>query len=321
MSHLQLLRLFISERLSVAAEEIFAAVHRTLTEYEQDSEQHRAKHEVHLSNEDVQTVFISAHEPKLWPGQSPESCQNTSEDQEDSTGLVPDNQAIKQEDQELWSSPGEQQLLDVENLSSRTVIEDVKPVQNTFPVYTKVEGKSQSSRKHSTFLPGCSVTLNKTSPEFGSDMLSGCSTSEIIKVSCTERSIQTENCEPHSPTSPNNLKKRRGKSHCCHVSGEEFSQSARLEKHAQVQTEEKIYFCEVCGKRFRHGKSLTPHMKIHKEEKPYSCRFCGKLFRHVGNLNVHLRIHTGEKPFSCLVCGKKFSRNYLMTKHMAIHTS
>ncbi|XP_041665432.1 uncharacterized protein LOC121524223 isoform X2 [Cheilinus undulatus] len=55
MSHLQLLRLFISERLSVAAEEIFAAVHRTLTEYEQDSEQHRAKHEMCKQSSSVRT--------------------------------------------------------------------------------------------------------------------------------------------------------------------------------------------------------------------------------------------------------------------------
>ncbi len=33
---MQLLKIFISERLSAAAEEIFAAVQRTITEYEQD---------------------------------------------------------------------------------------------------------------------------------------------------------------------------------------------------------------------------------------------------------------------------------------------
>lgn len=57
MSQMQLLRLFISERLSAAAEEIFAAVQRTITETDeearpdQDRDQHGLKQEVQSHSE------------------------------------------------------------------------------------------------------------------------------------------------------------------------------------------------------------------------------------------------------------------------------
>ncbi len=50
MSRMQLLKILISERLSAAAEEIFAAVQRTITEYEQDCDQHVLTQKVYLRN-------------------------------------------------------------------------------------------------------------------------------------------------------------------------------------------------------------------------------------------------------------------------------
>lgn len=265
--------------------------------------------------------------------------------QEDCGLLVPDPPAIKQEQQEPWSSPGRQQLPDMDDSDTSTLPqvtptcmksciysdmnelqthdtgnEDRKPVLNTSADHRKVD--SQPSRECWTLLPDCSVTLNNMGPELGLETLTGYSISKDMKIqrqSHTGRNQLTKSCEPCSLT-PNKETKRRGKAYCCRFCGEEFSHSAHLATHTQIHTGEKPFICEVCGKEFRHGNSVTVHMRIHTEEKPYCCRVCGKEFRHVGNLNVHMRIHTGEKPYSCAVCGKKFSRNNLMTKHMAAHT-
>ena len=58
MSQMQLLRLLISEHLSAAAEEIFAAVQRMITEHEEEAnrseqvdDQHGFKQELHLHSE------------------------------------------------------------------------------------------------------------------------------------------------------------------------------------------------------------------------------------------------------------------------------
>ncbi|XP_037651439.1 zinc finger protein 135-like [Sebastes umbrosus] len=330
MSQMQLLRLFISERLSAAAEEIFAAVQRTVTETETEEEQHGdqrgLKQEELLHRDDTPQVFVCAHEEKHFGQEwSPESCHNNpSVDQDDCGLLLPEPAAIKQE--QPWSSPEGQQLPDLEDSDNSTLSvtptcmknciysdmteiqthqdtgnEDRKPVPNISADHRKVEGNTQSSSECWTLLPDCSVTLNNMGPELGLETL-------------------TKSYEPHSPTPPNNETKRRSKSYCCRYCGKEFSHSAHLATHTQIHTGEKLFVCEVCGKEFRHGNSVAVHMRIHTEEKPYCCRICGKEFRHIGNLNVHTRIHTGEKPYTCTVCGKKFSRNNLMTKHMAIHT-
>ncbi|TNN85779.1 EF-hand calcium-binding domain-containing protein 1 [Liparis tanakae] len=104
MSQMQLLRLFIGERLSAAAEEIFSAVQRTITEREEEAAgRHGPKQEVHGHNDDAPQVC--AHEQKHFECEwSPASCHNNpSGDQDDFGLLVPEPSAIKQE--QPWSSP------------------------------------------------------------------------------------------------------------------------------------------------------------------------------------------------------------------------
>ncbi|XP_059206178.1 zinc finger and SCAN domain-containing protein 22-like [Centropristis striata] len=352
MSQMQLLRLFISERLQAAAEEIFSAVQRTITEHEeedarsqQDGDQHGLKQEVHLHNEDTSQVFVCEREQKQFGQEwSPDSCNNNpSVGQEDCGLLVPDLSAIKQE--QPWSSPEGEQLPDMEESESSTLKltptcmnsciypdtselqthdtdnEDRMPVPHTSADHRGVEGNTLIRSECWPLLPDCSVTLNTMDPKFGLATLTDYSVGKVHTQSMTGRNQLTNSCEPHSPTTPPNKETKRISKFFCRYCGEEFSHMAHLATHTQIHTGEKQFTCEVCGKEFRHSNSVTAHMKIHTEEKPYRCRICGKEFRHVGNLNVHTRIHTGEKPYACTVCGKKFSRNNLMTKHMAVHTA
>ncbi|KAK1880270.1 EF-hand calcium-binding domain containing protein 1 [Dissostichus eleginoides] len=121
MSEMQLLRLFISERLSVAAEEIFSAVQRTISEQrsQQDGDhRHGLKPEVQSLSGETPHGFISAyvqtHHETDW---SPKSCHNNPSVKQEECGLlVPDPPAIKQE--EPWSSPEGEQLPDMEDTST-----------------------------------------------------------------------------------------------------------------------------------------------------------------------------------------------------------
>ncbi|XP_056272193.1 zinc finger and SCAN domain-containing protein 22-like [Pseudoliparis swirei] len=329
MSQMQLLRLFIGERLSAAAEEIFSAVQRTITEREEEAAgRHGPKQEVHGHNDD--TPQVCAHEQKHFECEwSPASCHNNpSVDQDDFGLLVPEPSAIKQE--QPWSSP------DMEDSDVDTV--KVTPTDMTSCIYSDmtelqtpdtgnedrkpvlVEERAQSSSGYWTLLPDLSVTLNNMGPESDRATLTNYSIDKEPTQSPTGRKQLTKSCKPNSPTPPNKETMSRSRPYCCRFCGEEFSHNSHLVTHTQIHTNDKLFTCEVCGKEFRHGNSVTVHMRIHTEEKPYCCRICGKEFRHVGNLNVHMRIHTGEKPYTCIVCGKKFSRNNLMTKHMAVHT-
>ncbi|XP_029369561.1 zinc finger protein 184-like [Echeneis naucrates] len=347
MSGLQLLKLFISERLSAAAEEIFSAVQRTISEYEQEAapaetdRRHGLKQEVPLHSEDPPQVFVCTHAKKHSGEWSPEGCHNSPNlEYKDCSLLVPEPTGIKQE-QQPWISPGRQQLWDMEDSETsklkvtstcqkssiysdvselqtdETGKEDRIPTLSSSVDHRKVEENSLSNGEW-TFLPHCSVTLNHMGPELTLQALTGRSVSKDTDVhmqSQTTESQLTESSETHCPKKG----KKRPKSHCCNFCGKEFSHSSHLATHNLTHTREKLFSCEVCGKKLRHANSVNVHMRIHTQEKPYCCRICWKEFRYVGNLNVHMRIHTGEKPYSCKVCGKKFSRNNLMTKHMSTH--
>ncbi|XP_061543927.1 zinc finger and SCAN domain-containing protein 22-like isoform X1 [Phyllopteryx taeniolatus] len=109
-------------------------------------------------------------------------------------------------------------------------------------------------------------------------------------------------------------------SFCCKVCGEAFSHVGHLHVHVQVHTREKPYRCGVCGKCCSSSGRLQEHQRSHTGEKPFRCQICGKGFTQMAHLKVHMRIHTGEKPYSCPVCGKCFSRSDKIKRHLQTHT-
>ncbi|KAG7244990.1 hypothetical protein INR49_023556 [Caranx melampygus] len=114
MSRMQLLKQFISERLSAAAEEIFTAVHRTtIEEEEEEAAQPKEQPPTWAKTRNPPQVLVCAHKQKHsgeeW---SPESCSTVGF--KDHGLLVPELSEIKQEQQEPWINP-ERQQTDVGN--------------------------------------------------------------------------------------------------------------------------------------------------------------------------------------------------------------
>ncbi|XP_029919722.1 zinc finger protein 420-like [Myripristis murdjan] len=359
MSQIQLLRVFISERLTAAAEEIFVAVQRTMAEYEQDPDlprqqrllDVRLKQEGKLHGEVSSQLFVGEEEVPLEQAQyqqewSPRSSHNNPGVSQENPE-APEAPAIKEEQQDPWTSPEGEPLpaeeeADATNFSfaptcvksciypERTVFqtqgvenEDIKLLPSYSADQRKTDGNSDLNSECQPLFPDCSVTLHDMGPELSLKTLTDFSISKDLK--CHKRihtgsSLSARGRELELLIRAPTGRKRRNKKYCCRFCGKEFSHSTHLATHTRIHTGGKLFSCKVCGKEFRHGNSVIVHMRIHTEEKPYCCSLCGKAFRHVGNLNVHMRIHTGEKPYSCKVCGKKFSRNNLMTNHMAVHT-
>ncbi|XP_068598066.1 zinc finger protein ZFP2-like [Brachionichthys hirsutus] len=91
-----------------------------------------------------------------------------------------------------------------------------------------------------------------------------------------------------------------------------------LEDHAATRSPsspEKGYSCAICGKKTCSQSQMICHMRSHTGEKPFSCPVCGNRYRLKGHVKEHLRTHTGERPYTCYVCGRTFNRSSTMSKH------
>uniref|UniRef100_A0AAQ4RV31 C2H2-type domain-containing protein n=1 Tax=Gasterosteus aculeatus aculeatus TaxID=481459 RepID=A0AAQ4RV31_GASAC len=105
----------------------------------------------------------------------------------------------------------------------------------------------------------------------------------------------------------------------CNTCGKRFPHESVLKAHKRVHSDEKPFSCELCGKEFRYNSDLKAHMKVHNGERPYSCNTCGKRFSYESVLKAHKIVHSEEKPFSCKTCGKYFKCSYSLKAHMKVH--
>ncbi|XP_039665062.1 zinc finger protein 605-like [Perca fluviatilis] len=281
MSKVKMLRAFVNQRLTAAAEEIFGLFESTIAEYEEELCRSREKnerqqklldavfnHEVQIHRADVQQLSVD----KDWV--PPEQQEwSSSLDQED---LEPPPH-IKEEQEELWTSQEEEQLQGLEEA-------DIKFPFTSVPVKSEEddEEKAQSFQLHES------------------------QTEENREAERTEGDGEdwggpgpARNSDPDSPLQP--------------ATHDKTSDSSS-------ETEVKPFCCSFCGKRYPLKSSLTSHMILHSEEKRFTCPVCELVFSSKGNLVIHMRIHTGERPFSCPFCSKRFAQKGNLRKHMTLHT-
>ncbi|KAM9707858.1 uncharacterized protein ACNS7B_000327 isoform 2-T2 [Menidia menidia] len=110
-----------------------------------------------------------------------------------------------------------------------------------------------------------------------------------------------------------------GKPYSCSECGKQFLCKRSFKKHLRFHTEEKPFDCHECGKKFNRNGNLQSHMRVHTGDKPFACNDCGKRFSKRDTLKVHTRVHTGEKPFACNDCGKRFSARGTLKVHTRVH--
>ncbi|KAM9859238.1 uncharacterized protein ACBR49_008234 [Aulostomus maculatus] len=107
----------------------------------------------------------------------------------------------------------------------------------------------------------------------------------------------------------------------CHICNYIFTKKTVLTWHLKThegksQDSKGNFDCHICGKHIPCQSNLQNHMRVHTGERPYSCHFCGKCFKLKGHMTEHIRTHTGEKPFSCHICEKSFNRGSTLRKHV-----
>ncbi|XP_020496263.3 gastrula zinc finger protein XlCGF57.1-like [Labrus bergylta] len=317
MCKVQMMRAFVNQRLTAAAEEIFELFERTIAEYEEQLHLSKEKqrnllddhrHDVRLQVSDIQQLMVRNEEEV--PSEQQEMSSRL--DQED----PPEPPHIKEEQEELWSSQEGEQLQGPEEADFIKI--------TFFPVPVKTEDDGET--------PQCSQ-LNENQTGKSRDI-------EHLKTGA-----DGENCgEPDRDFNPDSHLQTVSQNKILHLSGSDsvpvsdmncntgntsvsssecatsFGQKEQLQKNKEIHTREKPFSSSVCGERDQPMKHLHNHMIRPSIETPLSCSVCKRSFNRKSQMVTHMRVHTGEKPFSCSVCGKMFSRHENLKRHYIVHT-
>uniref|UniRef100_A0A4W5QBI0 C2H2-type domain-containing protein n=1 Tax=Hucho hucho TaxID=62062 RepID=A0A4W5QBI0_9TELE len=350
MSKLQTLCVFLNERLSAAAVEIFGAVEKTVVEYQEENDRLRRllgrTPEIPLCR--IESLHRSVSEEEVPPEQK--HCEQEWSPSLGQKDAEPTQ--IKEEQEEVRTSQEEEQLPGLEpdviefiftpscvksecDLEDQTqTVEnrerDSKPVDlKPFVTVTHMKGlyipcdppdNQNNASSHSSAVSSNTVGLDNSSQLDPSLPLE----KHLTKPSTTSR--KTYHCRDCGETFALKadlkrhvtLTKKRPSE--CSFCKQHYNSTCKLKAHVRFCHVGKPCTCPVCGMTFKHNGVLSRHMRIHTGEKSFSCGDCGKSFNRKMSLTEHKLTHTGEKPFSCGECGKSFNRKGHLTMHKVTHT-
>uniref|UniRef100_A0A4W5N980 C2H2-type domain-containing protein n=1 Tax=Hucho hucho TaxID=62062 RepID=A0A4W5N980_9TELE len=356
MSKLQLLRVFLNERLSAAAVEIFGAVEKTVVEYQEENDRLRRllgrTPEIPLCR--IDSLQLSVSEEEVPPEQ-----QHCEQEWRPSLGQKdPEPIQIKEEQEEVRTSQEEEQLRGMEADIMKFIFTPscVKSECDLEDQSQTVENRERDSKPVDlkpfatvTHLKGLDILCDPTDTENNASSHSSAVSSNPVGL------YSSPLLHPKPPLDPNtSIGEHRSKHsttsrktpHCrdcgemfplkadlqrhvtltkkrpseCRFCNKQYNSTCKLEAHIQLCHIEKSCTCPVCGKTIKHKGDLSRHMSIHTGEKPFSCGDCGKSFNQKGHLNLHILTHTGEKPFNCSDCGKSFYQKGDLGNHILTHT-
>nr|XP_033946351.1 zinc finger and SCAN domain-containing protein 23-like isoform X1 [Pseudochaenichthys georgianus] len=324
MSSVEYLRVFVSQRLTAAAEEIFGVFKTTIVEYEEEIARQRKlldivlRPEIHLRSIELPQQYIYQKEEVLTDQQLCSQERNSSLDQED-----PEPPQIKEEQEELHTVQEEEQLvLKHETEAFMVTPTDEGNEHSEDQNFNSYEILSAANKECVGNIPAIKdVVLEPRSNQqlvshnfhkAGKHGISGSTTNSETEQKKTRHSNITCKIRRDTPTGLT--------FYTCDACGKEFKDRTTLNRHFRVHTGERPYLCNTCGRTFKDIATLKKHESIHTGEKPYPCEICGKHFRLKNDVTNHMKTHTDERPHVCNICGKRYRRKMDMKWHMRMHT-
>ncbi|KAF7644426.1 hypothetical protein LDENG_00222140 [Lucifuga dentata] len=246
MSKIEMLRVLINQRLTAAAEEIFAVFGRTIAEYEEEI----SRFKLEIDRQRRMLDLIKKPEINLQINAQPEL-------QDWGSSLDPDDpkpSRIKEEEEELWAARQEElQVQDQENT-------DVESQPGTSAQQTHADPDEE--------LPEAS------DPVSGNGQLD-CSEadtplSEVVdSYICTicgrvfaQRGHWAKHVQVHRKAEP-----KVDKSYWCDICGKRLTRFDGYQKHMRIHTGEKPYSCQECGRRFSDNSNYKRHIRTHTGSK------------------------------------------------------
>ncbi|XP_037637786.1 zinc finger protein 845-like isoform X1 [Sebastes umbrosus] len=360
MSTPLLLRAFVNERLTAAADQIFQVFEGTIIKYEEEasscqqeiqrlrallldavanhetdfsqssickeetpSEQGHCEQELSVCQRDPEHRHIKEEAHELWAGQQQEEEEQQHEFEDADGSYLPHSSGWENSVQGDTKPPQTNGESEEQFQEETTTVQFVLPLASTPSSQTLIQNERvQDGRENER--PAASITLNQTQTDQ--------SQSSFIT------SRESTDLSHLNSVAPN---------YRCYLCDELFSSNQHLTNHAfrmhskdadvlcavcgktlestkslnmHLQTHWGSKCCHVCGKQCNSTTALTEHMAGHAGVKLHRCHVCGKECSRKGDLKIHMRIHTGEKPFCCSYCEKSFTHSGHLRKHMRSHT-
>ncbi|XP_041708581.1 zinc finger protein 2 homolog [Coregonus clupeaformis] len=354
MSKIELLRMFLNQRLIAAAEEIFGVVEETIAEYQEEVSRtkeensrlritldNRTKPEIKLHRrEDLQQLTVTVSDEVVSPEQQewspslgqkdPEPTQMKDEQEEPRTSQEDENHVNEFINcygcvsSGYYQDPTQSSHGEIYSLPS-TSTEQIK----TEP-YVEDYGVSEPTRESQPFSAvdtECSAAQSENRGHIDRMESGGPLSGLTLKPLKSKRTKTVEGQSSHISVKDRKLNHLKSHSRpsvswdaapSCKVCGKQFDSMASLLNHVQTHAQDKEHLCGVCGKFCQSTESMIDHLQTHIGAK--CCHVCGKYFAWDAFLKRHLRSHTGEKPFRCHHCGKGFSQSGNLAVHMKSHS-
>ncbi|XP_037320906.2 zinc finger protein 62 homolog [Pungitius pungitius] len=347
-----LLKAFVNERLTAAAEEIFLVFERTVTKYEEDAssskqeierlrgllqefvsthktdfsstckeenppEQHHCEHEVSVHQRDPEPRRIKEEPRELWPNRQLEEDQ---EFKDAGFSCLPHSSVWGnngQEETKLPLQPQTQTRDSEEQFQEATkVLHFVSPLASAPSSQAPIQKERVQDGRES----------ERPGPQADRSQSSFVASRESPDLSPSNLVVPDYRCYVCDKTFSSNhhLTNHAFRMHSkdadavCAVCGRALESSASLNVHLHSHKGSKC--CQMCGKQCKTTTALTEHMAGHAGVKLHRCHVCGKECSRKADLKIHTRIHTGEKPFCCSYCDKSFTHSGHLKKHMRSHT-